>query len=53
MSIYHGGFQILVTQQGLNSANVRSSLQQMRSKTMPESVCTHFFGDVCLDGQPF
>lgn len=48
MGIDHGGFDILVTQQFLDGANVVSTLQQVCRKRVTECMRGHMFVNLCM-----
>jgi hypothetical protein len=48
MSVDHGGLHVFVTEQLLNSANIRSALQQMCCKAVPKRVNAGMFGDASI-----
>tara|TARA_B100000929_G_C15155790_1_gene299881 strand:- start:8 stop:331 length:324 start_codon:yes stop_codon:yes gene_type:complete len=49
MRVYLGGLNIVVTQQLLNSTNIATALQQVRSERVTKSVTINFFEDLRLN----
>src|SRR6266852_357785 len=53
VSVNHRGRHVGVTQQLLNRANVRASLEEVRCKGVPEGLGTYDLGQECPPGSNF